>query len=1815
MEDITKVGVTGLKGLKGIKGVDKVRQIKAETMPMPTYDKEGNIIDESSISDYSQDIQLSNTYDLTGDLEGTTKSNTGDLGSSVYDKNILTEDDLSRVAENRADSQSALLKVTNGIAKGTVLAGTTFADGMLGSIAGIANVIYTAVNKEEGEEVSYLDAFVNNPLSNLFQSINEASESVLPNYYSKAEQEEPWYSNVFTANFIGDKFIKNTGFTIGAALAATQTSGVFNKLLSASKYREAFKGAVMLGSSKVSPNQILQAYNAGDATLDGIKLTKDLAKAAKQLRNAEYAIKTASAINAAMGEGRIEAITNGNQYKESIEKPMTDAFNEEYEGILYKEAMRNPSKFTVVIEDGEQKIIPIDLETYNMIEGKKQFLKEEYENNMAELEANRAKMSNAVFVANLGILTTSNLYQWGKFLGGGFKTGRLNTASLSGNMADGFTASKYIKAKGYAKALSNPLMEAQEEMSQSLVSETSGLYYGSQFNSFYGAKIVPDAEEETVSFLNAFANGFKGTYGNINTWEEGFLGFLTGALGIPSFTFGKQASNGKIGIIYNNEMLDEFRETKEANDNSIALAEEINNRIKSDEFINYYQGMIRHNALQKTLDEHLINNDNFEYKNVEHAQLISDIMMFDKAGRISDLYDTIEQAGNITEEDVDDIRKDTIDKETGKSIFDGKLDSEVVEHIKKEAGKYEKVLDNYRKISDSLITLYGEDLQEDLLQELTYITSQINNLEDRFKQLNEDSTSIFDVIRDNTGNTFTYKGKSINDMNTQELLDLYSNEDAIDSINDYIRDNNKNKILSNLDVDTSIKNIQDLNKIHNYRKSLIATYDALSKNPELFSNARKDLINTINAEILNKETTINTEKLKDDMSLNGIENIIKENPTKKDLVIESLLKSKDESVKVLANKFKERESALNYTLKILNNKYTEDEELLEAISEDMNEGINNFNSINEYVELLKEKSEEYKDSNPILYDKYNDIAKELENAFNIEKATKPDSKRDKRRKENKGKGRLSLSDMTSNTLEESDNKARKELEEDNKEDKEDTNKPVDDSNTETSEESPAEDNSKTQEESTEKNIEGSTTEKSSTQQEDKELNKEEGSTPNAEKPVENKTKKYLNINKKEVFDAIMNSMHTISSEDLQKLLSNEYEIIGGSKSERDSVRFIIKKELDNRKNSLNPDMDNTEELEYDKNNKIINDNFINRFGSYTVTEHQIEPLKKGILVDYNTPETALLKDLGAYSFVDRGDLGKLFRANPNLPIYFVVTNKESALSSRVLLAIKVDESFNKEGVKPIRQISIGDSNYQIVGTLGFNAKNKEDLDDFMVLKNSLVSQSNNAEYYTDPNKTTTINHIFSGRIATSNSTTEKEQRPLSINKLNDIPHGFMFNYSTYNQKYVGVDVDNAVPLNTLSNNDKSGSLWLYTYGADGFMYPKALKIKRFNQEELDSTFTNSALFKRLYSAVETLMDESKGDLVRAKAKYEILDILYLKEDNTILFTNGNVSIKGIRNNIGIDVDSLEEKKQEFLVALMAPELGARFQIKPSYLENEVHRNELIESGVITTDLIDYGHHNASFTLNGLSNTAENKAERVVYNADKKDDVTVIVNGATYRVNKDGVFKKDTKVTDVNKLKEVELEYNILQGNATIYPGSSNLYIGYYKTGEEFGIVNGKVIQGILLSSMKQDADKKERRKRNTNTSSIDINNALNMLDNRTQEEIEELRMVEESLLPEYAAFLENNKKPEPKTMQVSETPTTIEVVGDSFNSNIRNALLEDSFTPQKALAKHRNAIRSIKGVSNITDFIKYAKSKGIDITTLTSQEEVDNAVDMITKCL
>ena len=114
--------------------------------------------------------------------------NTGTkFGESSYDPDLINQTDLDVMQNNpneiRALNQPWYAKVTAGLAKGVILAGTTFLDGTVGLVTGIGE----AFNRKGWS------GLWDNDFSRLMQTVNEISEQELPNYYSAQETEEPWY--------------------------------------------------------------------------------------------------------------------------------------------------------------------------------------------------------------------------------------------------------------------------------------------------------------------------------------------------------------------------------------------------------------------------------------------------------------------------------------------------------------------------------------------------------------------------------------------------------------------------------------------------------------------------------------------------------------------------------------------------------------------------------------------------------------------------------------------------------------------------------------------------------------------------------------------------------------------------------------------------------------------------------------------------------------------------------------------------------------------------------------------------------------------------------------------------------------------------------------------------------------------------------------------------------------------------------------------------------------------------------------------------------------------------------------------------------------------------------------------------------------------------------------------------------------------------------------------------------------------------------------------------------------------------------------
>ena len=657
-------------------------------------------------------------------LEGTATP----WGESMFDEPTATEAQFQELGDIRANNQPWYAQIGAGLAKGAILAGTTFLDGTVGLIFGAGTAI------GEGRWSGLWD----NDFSKAMQSVNEWSEQALPNYYTRAEQEQPWYENIFTANFLGDKFIKNLGFTVGA-------------------------------------------FYSGGVTAAGLKVTKlpQLIGAIAKSSKAPAIVNTAvGATISAVNEGRIEALNNSKDWFELHKAQLDDSLRErldaiqaEYEANAGKELVRSGvegNKFVDPAYVKYQDAIAREREAYNTALGK--------------LNEDRLKMGNADLLMNIPILTASNIIQFGKLYANGFKTARkaTNIVGKAGEYTAGTTR------LGAATAITKgALSEGTEEMAQGAASRIAGNYYSTDVNNFYKSKTDPEAAQETLSWTKSFAEGINETVNDGSVWEEFFIGSLTGALGMPRFRSVRNAQGGiQSPITIEGGAINEWRDYNEKIARENEIANYMNSRINSPEFKNYYQGLIRHNKYQNDMNRAAEEGDEFNFKNAEHAQLVSDIAMFDNAGRMEDLTTLINTAFDTSDENLASIVENTtttledgskvgpfVDKNGNPMYATPEGKQEMIEKLQQNHDEMTNTINNYLKIKDELDIKTGQQLSDDQLEELTWMKSQIGNWSERATAMSGEVKSAIGSVLGNL-DSFLRFNEQIRDFEGQTHADL-----------------------------------------------------------------------------------------------------------------------------------------------------------------------------------------------------------------------------------------------------------------------------------------------------------------------------------------------------------------------------------------------------------------------------------------------------------------------------------------------------------------------------------------------------------------------------------------------------------------------------------------------------------------------------------------------------------------------------------------------------------------------------------------------------------------------------------------------------------------------------------------------------------------------------------------------------------------------------------------------------------------------------------------------------------------------------------
>lgn len=709
-------------------------------------------------------------------------------GDSRYDRRTGFTPGMD-VEEARANVQPAAWKIGNGLIKGGITAATTAANTLVGTVFGAGAAAFE-FNKQMINDVfrntghnfgEVLDAGVNNYVSEKLVGIQRWADETIPNYRTAEERSDQyqreWYRHILTPNFIGDSILKNFGFTVGAIGAGAVWSKIIGKAMSAKLVNDLMKGATVAAEGDAAAIQeLVQAAQAipkgAQVTVDAAKFTGNLKRAAQQINKAGSKLKLYGSAFGAMGESSMEGLMARDEYLEEklpqirndyaralqeAEQSILNSDNPEwYDSILYQDSFGELKEHRTLTQAGQR-------ELYR----RQQELQSEYEERASLAEQLGEKLATITYGLNFPVLTGADAAVFGRILSGGWKTARTlrGVRGVAGNYR-GLLSNMSEKAAIGTMAAINTIksagIEAGQEMYQGFAS--SGIQ-GSAENMLTQYNDAGYDERATGSMREWIGNMWPAGaeyLGDIKNWQEGFLGALTGILGIP----GGGYFSGERGGVF-----EAIADAKSSVRDSRDAAAKLNAIVKDPEFQSRWRSYIRHLKYDNEMEDALAEDDKKKWTDASEKQLISDIMAFAKVGRLDDLKRMAESFKEKTAADAADIRDVMEGDDPSKQVVTkNKSDEEVVESVVKKATELVDAIDEYASVYDALLTLAPANYSDKQMDELVFTAMNIKSFEKRYlDMLNDVITASDDALTKVVGkdpNYGTEEGITVQELKT-----------------------------------------------------------------------------------------------------------------------------------------------------------------------------------------------------------------------------------------------------------------------------------------------------------------------------------------------------------------------------------------------------------------------------------------------------------------------------------------------------------------------------------------------------------------------------------------------------------------------------------------------------------------------------------------------------------------------------------------------------------------------------------------------------------------------------------------------------------------------------------------------------------------------------------------------------------------------------------------------------------------------------------------------------------------------------------------
>lgn len=344
------------------------------------------------------------------------------------------------------------------------------------TLYGIGGVGQSIYGLKELVTKGTLSAIYDNGFADWIDDMDKRGDYTLNHYYSKEERDAGFLKSMLTTNFWTNDLLSGAAFAAGAVLSSY-----------------AFAGAGLMNAARMGAR--IGAMIAG------------MGKAASATKTGFNAMLRAARIGRGIGKGldNLTFMSTSTLWEASVESRSGLMESEEN----FKQAYRNAYGREASYEE------------------------------LMKFRADNADAANAIFAANIGILTLSNIAMFGDMFGMGLGVDKFIKRNIFGvgaermdnGMLRAITPKKWQKVAGNTfNIIKRPVSEGlYEEGLQGVASKSAEDWVESRYN--------PMAIRQDIGYMEAIKNGFKETYGSSQGWKEIGIGMIIGSV-MGGKTFG-----------------------------------------------------------------------------------------------------------------------------------------------------------------------------------------------------------------------------------------------------------------------------------------------------------------------------------------------------------------------------------------------------------------------------------------------------------------------------------------------------------------------------------------------------------------------------------------------------------------------------------------------------------------------------------------------------------------------------------------------------------------------------------------------------------------------------------------------------------------------------------------------------------------------------------------------------------------------------------------------------------------------------------------------------------------------------------------------------------------------------------------------------------------------------------------------------------------------------------------------------------------------------------------------------------------------------